>query len=163
MDVDEETADSMNEKAYRSYRIIHTFSSDPEGEFWEIRRGERARQHGDAVALYRFEVPPETPDSERWACEPPLPVRQEYERLIDYHPGDRIRGTPNVVEFIADGNCSFDQPCAFGHRVEDHAVYCHSPTWLYAPRKCRRNRTDFVHEHCPGFNPNERFQGNTDP
>lgn len=57
----------------------------------------------------------------------------------------------NLVELIADGDCAFDQPCKFGHRVECHAVYCHHPTWEDAPRKCRRNRTDYLHEDCQGY------------
>lgn len=61
--------------------------------------------------------------------------------------------TTNVVELIADGDCAFDQPCHFGHRVESHAVYCHNKSWPDSPRKCQRNRRDFLHEDCPGFVP----------
>lgn len=59
----------------------------------------------------------------------------------------------NIVEAIAEGegDCAFDQPCCFGHRVEDHAVYCHNEGWPDAPTKCRRNRDDYRHEDCPGF------------
>jgi hypothetical protein len=61
----------------------------------------------------------------------------------------------NMVELLADPeDCAFDQPCRFGHRVETHAVYCHADHWQDAPRKCRRNRTDYLHEDCPGFRPN---------
>jgi hypothetical protein len=65
----------------------------------------------------------------------------------------------NLVELIAGGgeeDCAWDQPCRFGHRVEEHAVYCHNTAWPMAPRKCRRSvrRPDFRHEDCPGFAPN---------
>lgn len=61
--------------------------------------------------------------------------------------------TSNIVEVITagDDDCAFDQPCHFGHRVEHHAVYCHNDAWPDGPRKCRRNRDDFLHEDCPGF------------
>src|SRR3990167_11162825 len=33
----------------------------------------------------------------------------------------------NLVELIGgEDDCAFDQPCAFGHRVNGHAVYCHN-------------------------------------
>jgi hypothetical protein len=33
----------------------------------------------------------------------------------------------NIVEYLADPNDgAFDQPCKFGHHVQDHAVYCHN-------------------------------------
>lgn len=66
----------------------------------------------------------------------------------------------NVVELIADPeDCAFDQPCAYGRRVEFHAVYCHNTEWKDAPRKC--HRTSFSggtarDEDCPGFKPNKR-------
>jgi hypothetical protein len=68
-----------------------------------------------------------------------------------------IRGgsPPGLVEMVAGSDeCGFDQPCAFGYRVEAHAVYCHNEKWPNSPRKCRRNRTDFKHEDCPGYVPN---------
>jgi hypothetical protein len=71
--------------------------------------------------------------------------------------------TGNIVEIMTagdDGN-AFDQPCAFGHRVNGHAVYCHNDAWPNSPRKCRRNRGDsaygeepYLHEDCPGFTQN---------
>lgn len=68
----------------------------------------------------------------------------------------------NVVELMAaaeagDVDCAFDQACAFGHRVEGHAVYCHNEAWPDRPRKCHRNRSDFPHEDCPGFVSNPDF------
>lgn len=68
----------------------------------------------------------------------------------------RERRVFNIVEMAASGeddDCAFDQPCAFGHRVESHAVYCHNEAWPGSPRKCRRRRDDPEHRHedCPGF------------
>ena len=64
----------------------------------------------------------------------------------------------NLVELIADDeDCAFDQPCAFGHRVETHAVYCHNSEWPDAPRKCRRTWYTGGKERdedCPGYKPN---------
>ena len=51
--------------------------------------------------------------------------------FIDY---DEPPQMPNIVEMVADqDDCAWDQPCAFGYRVEHHAVYCHNEKWLYAP------------------------------
>lgn len=62
----------------------------------------------------------------------------------------------NVVEIAAfEGDCAFDQTCAFGYRVEHHAVYCEHSQWPDHPRKCRRDRALYRHEDCPGFTPNE--------
>jgi hypothetical protein len=68
----------------------------------------------------------------------------------------------NVVEHLAadPGECAWDQPCHYGHRVDTHAVYCHNTEWEDSPRKCRRGRNHWVygdnpHEDCPGFKPNE--------
>lgn len=70
---------------------------------------------------------------------PPAPDRESHRAL-------------NIVELVGFGDDSaFDQPCAFGHRVDDHAVYCHNEAWPDGPRKCRRNRDDYRHEDCPGF------------
>jgi hypothetical protein len=63
--------------------------------------------------------------------------------------------TDNIVEMVSDDDCAFDQPCYFGHRVGTHAVYCHCDAWPDAPGKCRRDRTDYRHEDCPGFVPNK--------
>jgi hypothetical protein len=73
----------------------------------------------------------------------PAPTYEEAQRIIG---GAR----PGVVEMVCDES-AFDQPCAFGHRVEGHAVYCHNSAWPGSPRKCRRNRSDYRHEDCPGF------------
>jgi hypothetical protein len=71
--------------------------------------------------------------------------------------------TINIVELAADqDDCAFDQRCKFGNRVEDHAVYCHNDAWVDGPRKCRRTwytGGTTRDEDCPGFQPNEAFQG----
>ena len=88
---------------------------------------------------------------------PPEPLRKKYEELLGRpefieHADSSI---PNIVELVAEAeDCAWDQPCKFGHRVDTHAVYCHNKGWLYAPRKCRRNRTDYLHESCRGFKVN---------
>lgn len=86
--------------------------------------------------------------------EPPLELRQKYEALLT-ESGFRIEEEaehPNLVEMVADSDeCAWDQPCAHGHRVGGHAVYCHNSRWLYAPTKCHRNATDWPHAKCPGF------------
>lgn len=66
----------------------------------------------------------------------------------------------NIVEIImeSDGeDCTFDQPCKFGHRCGGHAVYCHNNEWEDAPRKCRRSwytGGEFPDEECEGYQPN---------
>jgi hypothetical protein len=73
----------------------------------------------------------------------------------DLPPHEKMT-TQNIVEMIQspDDDCAFDQQCYFGHRVNGHAIYCHNDAWPDAPRKCRRNRTDHLHEDCPGYVPN---------
>ena len=64
------------------------------------------------------------------------------------HPDDL-----QLVELIAE-ECAYDQPCAHGHRVESHAVYCHNRTWEKAPRKCHRtwySGGEERDEDCPGY------------
>lgn len=62
----------------------------------------------------------------------------------------------NLVAAFADEVC-FDQPCAFGQRVDGHAVYCTNEKWDDAPRKCRRTWytggevSDYT---CEGFKEN---------
>jgi len=69
--------------------------------------------------------------------------------------------TTNIVEMISDeGENAFDQPCHYGHRVADHAVYCHFKQWPRSPRKCRRTwYTDgkIRDDDCAGFYPNKSF------
>ena len=65
----------------------------------------------------------------------------------------------NIAELIAEPyECTFDQPCKHGHRVETHAVYCHNQEWKGAPRKCRRTwhtGGEVRDEDCEGFAPND--------
>ena len=71
--------------------------------------------------------------------------------------------TQNLVELLAADpeGCAFDQPCAYGNRVEDHAVYCHNTEWKDAPRKCHRTwftGGEVRDEDCPGFKPNPKHE-----
>lgn len=69
----------------------------------------------------------------------------------------------NLVELVADDeDGGFDQPCRFGNRVEQHAVYCHNNWWVDAPRKCRRTwytGGETRDEDCPGFEPRKTSVG----
>lgn len=71
-------------------------------------------------------------------------------------------GDMNLVELLADDDeCVFDQPCAHGHRVVGHAVYCHNTEWADSPRKCRRTLYTggrIRDEDCAGFAPNPLYQ-----
>lgn len=90
---------------------------------------------------------------------PPDKIRAEYERLIEWSPGDSTGCAANLVEII-DGDSGFNQKCKFGNLVEEHAVYCHNHTWLYSPRKCRRSwytRGQTKDEDCEGYQPNEKI------
>jgi hypothetical protein len=71
----------------------------------------------------------------------------------------REQSAANLVEMI-DDHQAFDQPCAFGNRCDDHAVYCHNDAWRDGPRKCRRtwySGGEVRDEDCPGFAPNPDF------
>jgi hypothetical protein len=73
----------------------------------------------------------------------------------------------NLVELMSEPDeCAFDQPCAYGHRVDGHAVYCHNTKWADAPRKCRRTwYTDgkIKDEDCPGYKPNPLLSSDIPP
>lgn len=86
---------------------------------------------------------------------PPAELCAEYERLIGYK-GEQQPEPFNIVEqILADPEeCAFDQPCAWGHNVKGHSVYCHNTAWLYAPRKCRRG-WDGTHTSCAGYRKND--------
>ena len=72
----------------------------------------------------------------------------------------------DLIELMAeDEKCAFDQPCKYGYRIENHAVYCHNKNWPGAPRKCHRSwywkeykkdqkDSDY---HCPGFEANPDY------
>ena len=70
--------------------------------------------------------------------------------------------TINLVEMMADEDESFwDQPCAYGHRVGNHSVYCHNENWKDAPRKCHNTwytGGKYKDEDCPGFKPNKKLK-----
>ena len=87
----------------------------------------------------------------------PEDVRKEYERLMkrgEFLPEEKTPlAKANVVEMVAGNDCAWDQPCLYGYRVDSHAVYCHNEGWLYAPRKCRRNKS-WPHEQCRGYKEN---------
>lgn len=62
----------------------------------------------------------------------------------------------NLVETL-ENDKHFDQPCAHGCRVAQHAVYCHSSDPM-APRKCRRTwytAGEIKDEDCPFYQPNK--------
>jgi len=68
---------------------------------------------------------------------------------------DLVRG---ILEGIEEGG--FDQPCKFGYRAGNHAVYCHNEEWEDKPRKCRhtwyygRDEKGFQDKDCEGYEPN---------
>ncbi len=67
---------------------------------------------------------------------------------------DKMKGAVNVVEWISGDDTGFDQPCAFGHRVESYAVYCHNTAWPGGPGKCHRtwySGGEVRDEDCAGF------------
>jgi len=95
---------------------------------------------------------------EHWKLDvPPKEFRDKYEELSGRAEFDVVNEekNANIVELIADeDDCAWDQPCAFGYRVESHAVYCHNDKWLYAPYKCRRGSDDYPHNTCRGYKAN---------
>jgi hypothetical protein len=119
------------------YQSFHVvLHNDTADAWWEGFRG----AHDLAEALTAPWPPPEAPARERRAL--------------------------NVVEVIADDDCAFDQPCAFGHRVEGHAVYCHNEAWPNSPRKCRRTwytSGRVRDEDCPGYVANPDYVSGRSP
>ena len=70
----------------------------------------------------------------------------------------------NLVEAVSDpDDCAFNQPCAYGHLVDQHGVYCHNDGWADAPRKCFHtwywgpDERDLQDADCPGFRPNPDY------
>lgn len=67
-----------------------------------------------------------------------------------------------LMELCAEEeDCCFDQPCAYGHRVERHAVYCHNDQWKDRPMKCRNTwytGGEDRDEDCPGFKKNKNYK-----
>lgn len=131
----------------KEYTYVLTFDRKcPDGE-WRIMKGDFLE--GEVVLRH-----PYNPDQNDGV--PPAEIRARYEEVVgrpEFIPYDESSPV-NVVEMMADeDDCAWDQPCAFGYRVEQHAVYCHNEKWLYAPRKCRRGK-DWPHAECRGFRPN---------
>jgi hypothetical protein len=89
----------------------------------------------------------------------PKDVRVKYEELTgksEFDPNWDGSRFVNLVELVCDEG-GHDQPCRWGNRCEDHAVYCTNDGWLYSPRKCRRTwytGGKTRDEDCPGFAPN---------
>lgn len=137
----------------RRYTYGHRHFGEGKGEWFIQDMGDKGYCNHDDPVVFTMPFLPE-----HWELDvPPDEFRQKFEELCgrsEFAPVPED-ATPNIVEMIADeDDCAWDQPCAFGHRVETHAVYCHNDKWLYSPRKCRRNRTDWPHEKCRGFKPN---------
>lgn len=141
----------------------YTFGTGkPVGEY-RIRDYEAERDENyDAPVVWSR---PKTADDEKLDFYP-ADVRAEFERLSgrgEFIDWDEPPPMPNLVELIADEDeCAWDQPCAFGNRVDGHAVYCHNDKWLYAPRKCRRTwytGGEVKDEDCRGFKPNPLHRG----
>lgn len=140
-----------------TYSLVYDRKS-PKGRWQIIDMGDKGYCSSDDPVIWTIEnAVLADPDSD---MHPPREVRAEYERLIGFDP---LKAPPpteivNIVEVIADGDdCAFDQPCAYGHRVDGHAVYCHNDWWLYAPRKCRRSwytGGETRDEDCEGYRPN---------
>lgn len=116
----------MTQEHRKQHFVFHvTMHNDAWEDWWS--------GFGDAKELAHALTAP-------WPPPPPPPARE--------------RRAFNLVELVDDGEDSaFDQPCAFGHRVDGHAVYCHNEGWPNGPRKCRRRQDDpkYLHEDCPGF------------
>lgn len=151
---------AKDEKRLYTFGHVHSFGDGKPRSEWEIvdcgTKGYCSVL--DPVIWSAEYLDADIPDN----GEPPANVRAEYERLIGYDPATwRNESAGNIVEMMQDddADCAFDQPCKWGHRVEGHAVYCHNPTWLYAPSKCRRGKSwsddEWPHEGCAGFSPNK--------
>lgn len=142
--------EGVNKDKYERYHYVLRFSSEaPDGE-WLIVEG----RYSDEVIVFRHPF-----NADREEQEPPKEIRDEYERLIEWRPGDRTDDTGNIVEACSDeAGDGFNQACHFGYLVDGHAVYCHNSEWLYSPRKCRRTwytQGETKDEDCVGFKPRE--------
>lgn len=105
---------------------------------------------GDALEKAFADLFPEDPEFRK------LPTPEEAVDAIDKLGTEEEVPLPNLVELIADeDDCAWDQECAYGHRVEQHAVYCHNPG-DDMPRKCPygwRSGGRYPDCMCPGFKP----------
>lgn len=147
------------------YAMSLKFSYEPERKAeWlitEMVHGEYA-SFDDPVVWSRAYIDDEDTGEYSW----PSDMRLEYERLTGKAEFDGAEDHINIVEMMqdADDDCAWDQPCAHGHRVEYHAVYCHNKRWLYSPTKCRRGNwgSGSPHDKCPGFLANPLFKAQAD-
>ncbi|MGI4815545.1 MAG: hypothetical protein ACRYGG_19715 [Janthinobacterium lividum] len=146
-------------------RYTYSLRFDETGGCWEIKD-----MQGRGYALYDDQVVwsmPHLPEHDGLG-EPPLAFRRKFEALLRESGWTLNSEEPvnNIVEMMADEDeCAWDQPCAFGYRVEDHAVYCHNEAWLYSPRKCRRHTgpsewggEPWPHCECPGYLANPLYK-----
>lgn len=138
----------------RSYHWSNTFNHEHPRGIWRISHGTL----GEAIAWEGAEG-----EDIQDNGEPPRALCEAFVALLGYDHRDVPEPAFNVVEsLLADpDDCAFDQPCAHGNRVENHAVYCHNGRWLFAPRKCRRHQGASIwgeepwpHERCAGFRAN---------
>lgn len=137
----------------RQYTYGHKHSGRDKGEWYIQDIGTKGYCSINDPVVFTMPFLPE-----HWDLDvPPPEFRAKFEELcgrpefIDHNEQSKR----NIVEMIADeDDCAWDQPCVFGYRVDNHAVYCHNDKWLYSPRKCRRNRNDFLHEDCRGYKAN---------
>lgn len=130
-------------KEIYSYGSIHL----PEGSWWFIKK--------DEEIVFKMPFLEGDFDLE----EPPEKLKEKYEHLIGWQSSSLLKKPFNIIESLSD-DCAYDQPCIYGLRVEQHAVYCHNEAWLYAPKKCHRSieKTDKrYYTNCPGFKSNPKF------
>lgn len=145
----------MNNDKRSEYSYCLSFND--RGVFWQIVKIGEYDENDEQKVVWEADYK----DTENDPLYPPAIVRAKYEELIGHQPEAQSDPIVNLVEMMADEDCAFDQPCAYGHRVEGHAVYCHNTTWLYAPCKCRRTwytggtERD---EDCEGYKPNPTFK-----
>ena len=148
----------------RLYSISNVFSAENRDGIWKISAAPAGRNYMSITGDELIWAGAAGEDNQKNG-KPPPSVCAEYERLLGYSKVVVPAPTFNVVEALADDDdCAFDQPCAYGHRVESYAVYCHNESWLYAPRKCRRHSGNsgwgdepWPHEECGGYLPNPRI------
>lgn len=141
------------------YSYFLRFTSEGGADWYVVDISKRSAENDwDGEVLFKHPYSETELDD---SGEPPMAVREVYERLIGHVPGQQQEPALNLVEMAAeDDDCAFDQPCAYGHRVEGHAVYCHNTSWLYSPRKCRRSwytGGEVRDEDCKGYRPNPLF------
>lgn len=154
----------------RRYTYRQTFDArSPNGRYEICFMGDKGYHgHNDPV-VWSYDC---TPDDDLIDDgQPPLALRQEYERLLKadgWIPelADHAVDIAKCIIASQTDDVAYDQPCAYGCRVEYHAVYCENDKWLYAPRKCRRTQGPSVwsnqawpHEKCAGFLANPLYKG----